>query len=297
MSLKVKFRKEWSSWSSNILAILCVAIFLIGAAFRLSQYIADRSLWFDEALLALNIINRSFSGLAQPLDYNQGAPLGFLLMQKLLTLLLGNADYVLRIFPLICGLSSFWAMYALAKRIFVEHAAVIAAIVLFAFSGSLIFYSSDAKQYSCDVFICLLLLLVIARTLDRNPLNQDFVLLAASGTAAVGFSHPALFILAGGGWTLGTHFILRQDWRSTIKLGCVSRHVLRSGYSVRVSLCGINSQAAHLGREPGCLNSKARPHECTSDTPRHRPRLHFVLFGSCLLSGAARRRQRRTGER
>jgi hypothetical protein len=222
MSLKVKFREEWSSWSSNNLAILCVAIFLIGAAFRLSQYIADRSLWFDEALLALNIRNRSFSGLAQPLDYNQGAPLGFLLVQKLLTLLLGNADYVLRIFPLICGLASFWAMYALAKRIFVEHAAVIAAIVLFAFSGPLIFYSSDAKQYSCDVFICLLLLHVIARTLDRNPLNRDFVLLAASGTAAVGFSHPALFIVAGGGWTLGTHFILKQDWRSTIKLGCVA---------------------------------------------------------------------------
>ena len=183
MSLKVKFRKEWSSWSSNILAILCVAIFLIGATFRLSQYIADRSLWFDEALLALNIINRSFSGLAQPLDYNQGAPLGFLLMQKLLTLLLGNADYVLRIFPLICGLFSFWAIYALAKRIFVERAAIIAAVVLFALSDRFIYYSSEVKQYSSDAFICLLLLQVIARILDRNPFNQNFLLLAASGTA------------------------------------------------------------------------------------------------------------------
>src|SRR5580700_3089560 len=207
MSLKVKFHEKWSSWSFNNLAILCVAIFLIGATFRLSQYIADRSLWLDEAKLALNIINRSFSGLAQPLDYDQGAPLGFLFVQKLLTVLLGNADYVLRIFPLICGLFSFWAIYALAKRIFVERAAIIAAVILFAFSDRLIYYSSEAKQYSTDVFICLLLLQVIARTLDRNPFNQDFVLLAASGTAALGFSHPALFILAGGGCTLGTHFI------------------------------------------------------------------------------------------
>jgi uncharacterized membrane protein len=222
MSLKVKFHEKWSSWSSNNLAILCVAIFLIGATFRLSQYIADRSLWLDEAKLALNIINRSFSGLAQPLDYDQGAPLGFLFVQKLLTVLLGNADYVLRIFPLICGLFSFWAIYALAKRIFVERAAIIAAVILFAFSDRLIYYSSEAKQYSTDVFICLLLLQVIARTLDRNPFNQDFVLLAASGIAALGFSHPALFILAGGGCTLGTHFILKRDWRSTIKLGCVA---------------------------------------------------------------------------
>ena len=150
MSLKVKFHEKWSSWSSNNLAILCVAIFLIGATFRLSQYIADRSLWLDEAKLALNIINRSFSGLAQPLDYDQGAPLGFLFVQKLLTLLLGNADYVLRIFPLICGLFSYWAIYALAKRIFVQRAAIIAAVILFAFSDRLIYYSSEVKQYSSD---------------------------------------------------------------------------------------------------------------------------------------------------
>jgi hypothetical protein len=222
MSLNVKFHEQWSSWSSNNLTILCVAIFLIGATFRLSQYIADRSLWLDEAMLALNILNRSFSGLAQPLDYHQGAPLGFLFVQKLLTVLLGNADYVLRIFPLICGLSSIWAMYALAKRIFVERAAIIAAVVLFSFSDRLIYYASENKQYSSDVFICLLLLYVIARTLDRKPFNQDFVLLAASGTAALGFSHPALFILAGGGCTLGTTFILKRDWRSTIKLGCIA---------------------------------------------------------------------------
>jgi predicted membrane-bound mannosyltransferase len=222
MSLKVKFHEGWPSWSSNSLAILCVAILLIGTTFRLSQYIANRSLWMDEAMLVLNIINRSFSGLAQPLDYYQGAPLGFLFVQKLLTVLLGNADYVLRIFPVICGLSSIWAMYALAKRIFLERAAIIAAVVLFSFSDRLIYYSSENKKYSSDAFMCLVLLYVIARTLDRNPLNQDFMLLAASGAAALGFSHPALFILAGGGCTLGTHFILNRDERSTIKLGCVA---------------------------------------------------------------------------
>jgi hypothetical protein len=222
MSLKVKFYEEWSSWSSNNLAILCVTMFLIGATFRLSRYIADPSFWNDEAMLALNIINRSFSGLAQPLDDNQGAPLGFLLVQKLLTVLLGNSDYVLRILPLICGLFSFWAMYALAKRIFVERAAIIAAVILFAFSDRLIYYSTESKQYSSYVFICVLLLHAIGRILDRNPFNQHFVLLAALGSAALWFSHPALFILAGGGCTLGAHFVLKRDWRSTIKLGCVA---------------------------------------------------------------------------
>jgi hypothetical protein len=219
MSLKFKFREMWSS---NNLTILCAAIFLVGAAFRLSQYIANRSLWDDEAMLALNIVNRSVGGLLQPLDDNQGAPLGFLLVEKLLTVLFGNTDYVLRVFPLICGVASIWGMYALAKRIFVEPVAIIAAVVLFTFADRLIYYASEVKQYSSDVLLCLLLLYAIARTLERNRCTRDFVRLAAAGTVAIGFSHPALFILAGGGCTLGIEFIFNRDWRNTIKLGCVA---------------------------------------------------------------------------
>lgn len=207
---------------ARYMGILCVAILLIGAAFRLSQYLANRSLWYDEAMLTLNIINRSFSELAQPLDYDQGAPLGFLLIEKVLTVLLGNTEYALRIFPLICGLASIWAMYILAKRLFVEHVAVIAAVVLFACTDRLIYYASEVKQYSSDVLICLLLLQVTAHNLDQNPSNQRFVLLAVLGTAGLWISHPALFILAGAVATLGIHFIAGRDWRSLIKLGYVA---------------------------------------------------------------------------
>jgi hypothetical protein len=57
MSLELKFRE---TLCSKNLAIVGVAIFLVGAGFRLSQYIAIRSLWVDEAMLALNI--RELSG-------------------------------------------------------------------------------------------------------------------------------------------------------------------------------------------------------------------------------------------
>jgi hypothetical protein len=183
---------------------------------------ADRSLWRDEAALAVNIVNRSFVGLTQPLDGDQGAPLGFLFGQKLLTVALGNTDYVLRIIPFICGLASMWAMYALAKRFFLERVAVVAAVVLCAVSVPLIYFASEAKQYSSDVLSCLLLLLVIVRNFDRKLSNQDALLLAALGTAALLVSYPALFILAGAGSTLGVHFILNRDRRSALKLGCVA---------------------------------------------------------------------------
>jgi len=203
-------------------AVLCISVILIGAAFRLSQYVANRSLWFDEAALALNIIHRSLVGLAQPLDYSQGAPLGYLFFQKLLTVLFGNRDYVLRIFPLLCGLSSIWVMYELAKRVLVERIAVFAAVLLFAVSDRLIYYASEAKQYSSDVLICVVLLLAMVCCLDRNLSRRDLALLAVLGAAAVWVSYPALFILAGTGCALSAHFIWRRNWRSTVLIGCVA---------------------------------------------------------------------------
>ncbi len=207
--------------AATYMAILCVAILMIAAVLRLSQYMANRSLWLDEAMLALNIVNRSFIGLTQPLDYVQGAPLGFLFLQKLMTVLFGNMDYVLRIVPLVCGLTSIWLMYALAEHVFIERLSVVAAIILFAVSDRLIYYTSEVKQYSSDVLICLVLLLTIVRGLDRNLGRRDFALLAALGAGALWFSHPAVFTLVGAGSALGVHFILNRDRRSILMLACV----------------------------------------------------------------------------
>ncbi len=48
-------------------------IIFLGVALRLAQYLANRSLWLDESYIALNIVQRSFSQLLQPLDFNQAA--------------------------------------------------------------------------------------------------------------------------------------------------------------------------------------------------------------------------------
>jgi len=38
-------------------------ILLVGFILRMRQYLTGRSLWIDEAMLALNIVNRNFAGL------------------------------------------------------------------------------------------------------------------------------------------------------------------------------------------------------------------------------------------
>lgn len=87
----------------------------LGLVLRLAQYLSDRALWFDEAALALNIASRSYGGLFLPLDNNQGAPVGFLLVQKGVTDVLGYSEYAMRLFPLSCGVVSLFLFPRVAR--------------------------------------------------------------------------------------------------------------------------------------------------------------------------------------
>jgi hypothetical protein len=82
--MKVSFQ-PLSSESANIHRFarwLTVAILAAGVVLSLAQFLFNRSLWWDEAAMALNIIHRSSAELLQPLDYAQSAPVLFLQILK-----------------------------------------------------------------------------------------------------------------------------------------------------------------------------------------------------------------------
>src|SRR5690349_13824749 len=134
----------------------------LGMFLRLAQYAFNRSLWYDEANIAANIIDRSMAGLLQPLDYDQGAPIGFLLLEKLAVQALGPSEYALRLIPFLFGSIALVVFYEVAKR-YISPNAVLIALYLFALSDTLIYYSSEVKQYSSDVAIALIVLLTVSR--------------------------------------------------------------------------------------------------------------------------------------
>ena len=128
----------------------------LGVVVRIFQYLFNRSLWLDEAGLAVNIVNRSFLELFRPLDCQQAAPIGFLLVEKCLVQLFGNNEYVLRLFPFICGVASLFLFYKLTRD-YIQTRTVLLPVGLLAISALQVRYSSEVKQYSTDMAVALLL--------------------------------------------------------------------------------------------------------------------------------------------
>lgn len=194
--------------------IIVSSLLIFGAVLRLRQYLSGRSFWADEAMLALNIVNRNFFQLFQPLEYDQGAPLGFLLVEKLFNAILGRHELVLRFFPLLAGLASLWLFYLLlmSLRGGDSRRSNLLALALFAVNPQLVDYSSEAKQYIVDVAVTLGLVLLAVPIFQNQFNKKNFTLLGLAGILALWFSHPALFVLAGLGAALVIRCLQARDY-------------------------------------------------------------------------------------
>ena len=81
------------------------------------MYAENRSLWYDEAALALNITSRGFVELVAPLDYLQTAPPMFLWAERLIVILFGANDWTLRLVPLGAGVVTAPVTWVVARRL------------------------------------------------------------------------------------------------------------------------------------------------------------------------------------
>jgi hypothetical protein len=177
--------------------ILCL---LLGVILRVIVYISDRCLWIDECMLALNIVTRSWSGLLEPLDWNQGAPLGYLLAVKGITQWVGVSEWSLRSVAFFCSLAGLVGFGVLSRRLLPPWAAVWA-VALYAVSPGLVSYSAECKQYACDAATTVGLL-VLWDYLHRKGSFWSLASMVLGGMVAIWFSHPAMFVLVGIGGSL-----------------------------------------------------------------------------------------------
>ena len=199
------------------------AAIAIGVALRVLQLLANRSLSQDEAQLALNIMHRSLSGLFRPLDFLQGAPAGFLVLQNLAVETLGDHEYSFRLVSFVAGTLAVVLILFLAQET-LAPAAVPLAVLLFAVSDPLITWTVYAKPYALDVLVAIVILWFGLRVLHQPNSLAPIVLLAGAGVAAIWLSNPSVFVLAGVSTALVGGALVRKEWRrgATLSLASVA---------------------------------------------------------------------------
>ncbi len=164
--------------------------------FRIARWSQNFSLWLDEAMLSLNIVNRNLFELTKPLDHFQEAPVGFLFIEKFFTHLFGESELVLRLFPLLASVGAILLFYK-AVKIVIDKKAVPAAMIFFAIIPELIHYSAIVKPYSSDVLASVVILFVAA-VLFKDKVSGRELILSLSAVFFIPYvSYTSIFVICG----------------------------------------------------------------------------------------------------
>jgi hypothetical protein len=168
------------------------AVIAVGAAARLTSYLARFSYWNDEAAVVVNVMRRSWRDLLRPLDFAQAAPPLFLWIERGAYRLFGQGEYSLRAFPLLLALLALPLFAHLAWRL-LPPVSAFWATALFALSYRAIDLCDDVKQYSGDVFVALALLSAALSPPTTAP-PRRMVILCAVAAVGLWLSFPAVFM-------------------------------------------------------------------------------------------------------
>ncbi|MHC4212763.1 MAG: glycosyltransferase family 39 protein [Planctomycetota bacterium] len=230
----VFYNSKWLLWS-----LIGIGIFL-----RLNHFLRKGVLRVTEVPLAASLVSRSYRALLEPLAYRQIAPIGFLFIERFFIQIFGTSESSLRLFPLLAGIISIPLFLKLA-RITLDRKAIPIALTIFVASRHVIYYSSEVKQYSCDVAIALVLFLTGFYVMSRQLSCRRLLGLGLLGAVAVWFSHAAVFVLASIGMCLFVIHSAKKEWK---ELGYLSLVILLWIFSFTACYMYIHHNYEHYGR-------------------------------------------------
>lgn len=189
---------------SKYLYILVLAlILLLGCFLRIRLYILNPGLHHDEANLALNLMNNSFAELFIPLERNQICPPFFMIVSKFIYRFLkfNNcaefSDMLLRTFPLISGISVMFLFPLLLNSIYKNKLLNIIGTLVLALNKFAVYYSCVFKQYSFELLIAVLIILIFYNlNLSKENFNKNIFLFILLGLSPL-LSYSSYFFIIG----------------------------------------------------------------------------------------------------
>jgi hypothetical protein len=178
-----------------------VVLVVLNLTWRTVRYALGFPIWGDEAFVAMNLLNRGFAGMIDPLEYGQIVPLGFMWAELAITRFLGVSQWALRLLPFLLGVASMLAFWRWAEHMLDRRTALLA-VGVFAASYYPVRHAAELKPYAGDLLLSLVLIWLGWSVYQQpNRLGRWMLLIL---TAAVGFwlSYPLVFVAGGVGLLL-----------------------------------------------------------------------------------------------
>lgn len=156
--------------------------------------IVGRALWLDEAMLAMSVIKRNiFELCASPLEWNQSAPVGYLLVIKLFEMFFGHSEAALRIFSILSYIVLLIVFYYFVSKTIQMDFPMLATAGL-ANIAYLLEYSNMFKPYICDTLSVFLVLIFYYLYREKKI---RFLWLCVVYFILIWFSNPVAFMSGG----------------------------------------------------------------------------------------------------
>ena len=178
---------------NRIFKNLFIVLMIYGVILHIIPYFFDRSLWLDEAMLVSSIIKRSLFNLTKTnLDYGQNAPIGYLYIVKILTMIFSDSKCILRIWSLITCFMSVFLIYKILKNK-VNDIILYFVISIFFLNDSFIYFSNEVKPYMSDNFFTLLTLYLYTLYKEKRI---KYIYIVIYYSIILWFSFSSVFFIA-----------------------------------------------------------------------------------------------------
>ena len=192
--MKIKETTRQKTIVEIIIECIGFVVIICGVITSIRMNLQGHSLWWDEAALAYSFSQRSLTDLTSAgLEKLQSAPVGWLYILKICTLIFGNTDFVLRVPSILAYVGTIVLAYWVMRTVFKIHYPMVGA----AFIASLpiiLQYSNIFKPYITDCFFSLLVVVVFFYYREHKI---GWLKLGCILSIIVWFSNPSCFVAGG----------------------------------------------------------------------------------------------------
>lgn len=174
--------------------IVGLCIIFAGLAVSIFMNCVGRSLWLDEAMLSYSFSERSLFELTSAVfEWDQNAPVLYLYFAKVMTLIFGNTEFVLRSVSILAMILTLFLTWYVAHYVFKLKYAIICSAFL-ANMNFILQYSNVFKQYLSECVWVLLVLVVYWFYREKKITFRPVILLYM---IFIWGANPACFFIGG----------------------------------------------------------------------------------------------------